>query len=254
MKTVADLLEYRNQREEAYREANPGQEKIWGEPLLAALPAAKGNILHRDNFSDLTHWHHEGIGRLTTPEPGILQLNCLDSKQGREGCMAFCRTDFPDNIKIEYEVKALTRRGLIIIFLAARGRHGEDIITELPPRTGIFADYIHNEAMRSYHLSVSRYNDRGEHTQVSNWRRNPGIFLMGQQEDACRQINTWYRIAIVKEGPRLQLEVNDEPAGGFLDPQEIPEEIPRAGKIGFRAIGSEVRAQIRNFQVTALEK
>ncbi|NLF94981.1 MAG: DUF1961 family protein [Oligosphaeraceae bacterium] len=254
MNTVAELLEYRNQSEAEYQKKHPGQEKLWGKPVRSTLPAATGKILYQDNFSDLSNWQHEGIGNLSTPEPGTMQLNCLGSKQGREGCMAFCRTDFPDHIKIEYEVKALSRRGLIIIFIAARGRNGEDMLTGLPPRSGIFADYIHNEAMRSYHLSVSRYNDKGEHTGVSNWRRNPGIFLMGQQEDACRQINTWYRIAIVKKGPLLQLSVNGEPAGGFLDPQEIPEEIPTAGKIGFRTIGSEVHMQIRNFRVTALGK
>lgn len=254
LKTVAELLEFRNHREATFTTANPGQSKLWGKPVMAPLPAATGKLLYQDDFSQLTNWHHEGIGDLSSPEPGMLQLNCLGSKQGREGCMAFCRTDFPDNIKIEYEVKALSRRGLIITFIAARGRNGEDMISELPARTGIFADYIHNEAMRSYHLSVSRYNDKGEHTLVSNWRRNPGIFLMGQQDDACREINTWYRIAIVKKGPLLQLSVNGQPAGGFLDPQEIPEEVPSAGKIGFRAIGADVRVQIRNFRVTALEE
>lgn len=250
---ATELLQLARQGQEDFARQFPGKDKVWGTPVSAPLPAATGKILFQENFAHLDNWHHEGIGTLAIPEPGILQLNCIGSKQGREGCMAFCRTDFPDNIRVEYEVMALSRRGLIITFIAARGRCGEDILTQLPPRQGIFPDYIHNDALRCYHLSVSRYNDKGEHTQVSNWRRNPGLFLMGQQEDACREIMTWYRIAIVKKGPLLQLSVNGEPAGGFLDPQEIPDAIPTSGKIGFRAIGADVRIQIRNFRVTALE-
>jgi hypothetical protein len=53
------------------------------------------------------------------------------------------------------------------------------MITELPARKGIFSDYIYDMKMRSYHVSISRYNDEGKHTGVSNWRRNPGIFMMG---------------------------------------------------------------------------
>lgn len=251
--SVTELLQISHAGNAAFHNTNPGETKVWGKPVLTSLPPATGKILYQEKFASLNNWQHEGIGTLTSPEPGTLQLNCIGSKQGQEGCMAFCRTDFPENIRIEYEVKALSRRGLIIIFIAARGRHGEDMLTELPPRQGIFADYIHNDALRSYHLSLSRYNDKGEHTRVSNWRRNPGIFMMGQQDDPCREINIWYRIAIVKKGPLLLLSVNDQPAAGFLDPQEIPDAIPTAGKIGFRAIGADVRVQIRNFSVTALK-
>lgn len=226
---------------------------IWGDMNIPPLVVPKGKVLYEDRFANLDNWHHEGIGQLAAPEPGILELDCVGSKQGAEGCMAFCKTDFPDNICIEYDLRALTNKGLVITFVAAQGRHGEDIITGLPKRQGVFADYIHNPGLRCYHVSVSRYDDKGEHTGVSNWRRNPGIFLMAQQQDLCKAYNTWYNIAIVKQGKLLQLAVNGEPAGGFIDRDEIPEPIPTAGKIGFRSIGADVRVQFRAFKVTALE-
>ena len=88
---------------------------------------------------------------------------------------------------------------------------------------------------------------------MSNWRRNPGIFLMAQQDDLCEAINQWYHITIIKKHGILQMAVDGKLAGGFYDPDEIPDKIPGSGKIGFRAIGSKVIARIRNFQVTALE-
>ena len=40
---------------------------------------------------------------------------------------------------------------------------------------------------------------------------------------------------------------------GSVDPQALPGEIPAAGKIGFRAIGSKAVVRISKFRVTALE-
>ncbi|OGV45673.1 MAG: hypothetical protein A2017_19900 [Lentisphaerae bacterium GWF2_44_16] len=252
LKSIEEIKQFTQKAEKEYKEKT-GKNKYWGDDKIPEFMMAKGKILYEDNFKSLENWHHEGCGNLTEPETGIMQINCLGSKQGKEGCMAFCRKDFPDNICIEYDMKALSKRGLLITFIAAKGRGGEDIITGLPPRQGIFADYIYNENMRSYHLSVSRYNDKGEHTNTSNWRRNPGIFMMAQQEDLCREINKWYHVAIVKKGKLLQLKVNDKGAGGFIDRDEIPEPIPTDGKIGFRAIGADVVIQIKNFKVRAIE-
>lgn len=244
MKTIEELKEYR---------AKAGQDKVWGDTNVDKPLTAKGKILYSDNFENLKNWHHEGGGKLTQPEANILQLNCIDSRQGGTGCMAFCRTDFPDSICIEYDMKVVKSKGLVITFIAFQGRNGEDAITELPARKGIFADYIYNSRLRCYHVSVSRYNDKGEHTEVSNWRRNPGLFLMGQQKDLCKKIAKWYHITIIKKGGLLQLIVNGQLAGGFKDLNKIPEEIPIAGKVGLRTIGAEVIVQIKNFKVTALD-
>lgn len=254
LKSVAEIQAFRKANIGRIQTVNPVGEKEWGvkEPL-PPLPEISTKILYLDDFANLKNWFHEGIGFLSTPEPGIMQINCLGSKQGAEGCMAFCRTDFPDDIAIEYEMKALSTRGLLITFLGARGRRGEDIITGLPPRRGIFADYINSEHLRCYHLSVSRYDDNGKHTGTSNFRRNPGFFLMAGQEDLCKEPQTWYKIVIYKQGGKINLTVNGVRAGGFTDPGVIPEPIPVDGKVGFRAIGSDVLIQIRNFKVSLLK-
>jgi hypothetical protein len=214
----------------------------------------RGEVLFADDFEDLSNWHHEGGGRIFIPEPGVLRIECIGSQQGGVGAQAFCRQDFPDSIAIEYDLKVLTNNGLIITFVAMKGLEGEDMITGLPPREGRFNEYTGADArLRSYHVSVSRYDDEGRHTGVSNWRRNPGLHLMGQGPDLCKEIGQWYRVRIVKEGRHLQLGVNGQLAHEFTDPGELPTPLPTDGKVGFRAIGANVQALIRNFRVVALK-
>jgi hypothetical protein len=236
-----------------FKNKGGGKDKIWGDSNIPGLISSKGKLIFEDSFENLNNWHHEGRGSLTQPLKNILQLNCVNSMQGKAGCMAFCKKNFPDNIRIEYDLRVVTSKGLVITFIATEGRKGEDIIDGLPERKGIFADYVLSPYLRCYHVSVSRYNDKGEHTDASNWRRNPDMFLMAQQKDLCEKINTWYRIVIIKKGVLLQMAVDGKLAGGFIDPDEIPEPVPSSGKIGFRAIGSEVIAQIKNFRVFSLE-
>ncbi len=217
------------------------------------LVEPQGEVLFAEEFKDLSNWHHEGAGRIFIPEPGILRIECIGSQQGGVGAQAFCRLDFPDGIAIEYDLKVLTNNGLIITFVAMKGLEGEDMIAGLPPREGRFDEYTGADArLRSYHVSVSRYDDTGKHTGVSNWRRNPGLHLMGQGPDLCKEIRQWYRIRIVKDGGLLQLGVNGQLAHEFTDPGELATPLPTDGKVGFRAIGANVQALIRNFRVVAL--
>jgi hypothetical protein len=226
-----------------------GTRKVWGIPDTVPLAPARGAVLLHDKFTSTDAWCHEGIGGLSLPEPGVMELACVGSAQGGEGCMAFTYQDFPDSITIEFGLKVLTTRGLVIVKMAVQGTGGEDMLTDLPPRRGVFADYVFNPRIRSYHLSLSRYDDDGSHTGVSNWRRSPGLVLMGQQDDLCKQPGRWYRIRITKLGPRLQLAVDGEFAGGFVDPGDLPGPFPAEGKIGFRLIGDDVRAQVRDLAV-----
>jgi hypothetical protein len=123
----------------------------------------------------------------------------------------------------------------------------------VPPRTGVFDDYVGEHAStRSYHVSVCRYDDKGVHTGVSNWRRNPGLHLMVSGEDLCRQTNTPYRVRITKQGPTCAVFVNGQPGADFTDPQTLPGPIPTTGKIGFRAIGSRAVFQISKLKVESL--
>lgn len=215
----------------------------------------KGKVLFDEDFKDLRNWRHEGGGTMAIDagQAGTLRLECVGSGQGKVGAHAFCLRDFPDGIAVEYDLKVLTKNGLVITFVGMKGAKGEDMFAPgMPKREGVFGDYVRNDRLVSYHVSVSRYDDKGDHTGVSNWRRNPGLVLMKEGPDLCREINQWYRICIVKDGGHLQLGVDGKLAHEFTDPGELKTPMPSDGKIGFRAIGSEVRMLVRRFRVTAL--
>jgi hypothetical protein len=237
------------ERIEANYLARTGTTKVWGLPDSLPLVRRSGRVLFEDHFASPDQWHHEGIGSLALPQPGILELVCEGSAQGEEGCMVFTRQDLPDSITVEFCLKVLTTRGLVIVMIGVQGTSGEDLITGLPPRRGTFADYVLNPRIRAYHVSLSRYDDDGRHTGVSNWRRSPGLVLMGQEEDLCKEPGRWYALRLTKLGGHLQLEVDGQFAGGFVDPGEVPGPFPGRGKLGFRLIGSDVRALIANLQV-----
>ena len=216
----------------------------------------KGELLFAEDFGlGLGNWYHEGAGEIRLEEPGVMRLEIIGSRQGGPGCQAFCRRTFPDHIAIDYDLKVLTQNGLVITFVGMAGLNGEDLIDGgLPPREGVFADYTGKDAkLKSYHVSVSRYNDKGEHTGVSNWRRNPGLHLMGQGEDLCKEIGRWYHVRIVKDGGHCQLQVNGRVAHEFTDPETLDTPMPTEGKVGFRAIGANVQALVRSFEVRALK-
>jgi hypothetical protein len=217
-------------------------------------PATEEQVLLEERFQNLDRWHLEGLTEgVTIPAPGQVRLACDGSRQGGVGAMAFFREDFPDNIAIEYDLVVENHNGLLITFVGMQGVNDEDAITGVPPREGIFADYVGDDAStRSYHVSVCRYDDEGKHTGVSNWRRNPGLHLMDSGPDHCTETDRTYRIRITKRGPHCRIEVDGQAGAEFTDPQTLPGPIPTSGKIGFRAIGSRAIFRISNLRVTAL--
>jgi hypothetical protein len=212
-----------------------------------------GELLFLDDLTSVDQWHHEGLGELQSLPGGGLRLHCLGSHQGGKGCMAFFRPDLPDQISVSYDVVIQSQGGLMINYLAIRGLNGEDLIRDaakLEPRTGIMANYFDPRwGLQSYHVSVSRFDDGGQHTDTSNWRRNPGCLLVGQGEDPIRELGRGYRVRLVKDAGFLQLHVDGRFLHGVFDRDTGRYPLPDWGKFGFRLIGSDVRADVFNFRV-----
>lgn len=211
-------------------------------------------LLHADDFAGgFDQWHHEGVGAIAAAPGGGMRLHCHGSRQGQEGCMAFFRPTLPDSVAWEYDLAVRTHGGLIINYLAMHGLNGEDLIADadkLEPRTGIMANYFSTVwGLQSYHLSISRFNDDGIHTGTCNMRRNPGCFLMAHGMDKVMDLNRWFRIRVIKDQGHVQLFVDGEHVLGFVDRDDRQFPIPDHGKFGFRLIGSDVLADVRDFRV-----
>ena len=214
-------------------------------------------LLHSDDFENFNNWHHEGAGKIQAAPDGGMRLHCFGSRQGREGCMAFFRPTLPDHIAVEYDVTVRSHGGLVINYIAIRGLNGKDLIEDreaLPPRTGVMADYYSaTKGLQSYHISYSRFSDKGEHTETSHIRRNPGALLISQGLDPCTEINRQYHIRICKTKGHFQFHVDGRYSHGFFDRDTTTHPVPDYGKFGFRLIGSDVMADVANFRVHAIE-
>lgn len=218
---------------------------------------ANRELLHADDFLDFARWHHEGVGKIEAAPDGGMRLHCFGSRQGAEGCMAFFRPDLPDHIAVEYEIAVRSHGGLAINYIAMRGLNGEDLIADidrLPKRTGVMSDYyLASQGLQSYHVSFSRFDDAGAHTESSNVRRNPGMRLVGEGRDPCTEINRMYRIRLCKSRGHLQFHVDGVFSHACVDWDDGSYPVPDRGKFGFRLIGSDVKADIAQFRVHAIE-
>jgi hypothetical protein len=220
------------------------------------IPYDNRALLHADDFSDFAGWHHEGVGEISPAPGGGMRLHCFGSTQGAEGCMAFFRPTLPDQIAVEYDIVVRSQGGLVINYLAIRGLQGEDLITDrdqLPPRTGVMADYwAARRGLQSYHISFSRFDDDGTHTATSNWRRNPGLLLIGHGTDPVQEIGRRYRIRVTKDYGHCQFFVDGVFAHAVVD-HDTSRPIPGTGKFGFRLIGADVSADITRFRIHRID-
>lgn len=224
------------------------------ENLPMPLDYAPGATLFEDDLATCRAWRHEGTGRIAPIPGGGMRLHCEGSRQGGEGCMAFFEHPLPDCIAVEYEIVVHSHGGLVINFLAMRGLRGEDLFDPaLRPRTGVFANYTSAEwGLQSFHVSFSRFNDAGVHTATSNWRRNPGLLLVGHGIDPVQAIGRPYRIRLTKDHAHCQMEVDGAFAHACVDRADRDWPVPDHGRFGFRLIGSDVKADIRRFRVTRI--
>jgi hypothetical protein len=210
-----------------------------------------------DDFGNFDCWRHEGVGKIEAAPRGGMRLHCFGSRQGAEGCMAFFRPDLPDHIAVEYDIVVRAHGGLMINYIALRGLDGEDALADgdrLPRRTGVMSDYyLASQGLQSYHISFSRFDDAGVHTETSNLRRNPGMKLVGEGIDRCAEINRAYRIRLCKSRGHVQFHVDGVFSHACLDWDAAEYPVPDHGKFGFRLIGSDVMADITQFRVYAIQ-
>ncbi len=223
------------------------------------MPTSYANheLLHSDDFADFSRWHHEGIGAIEPAPGGGMRLHCRGSRQGGAGCMAFFRPELPDHVAVEYEIAVRSHGGLVINYIAMRGLGGEDLIADagrLPARSGVMPDYyLASQGLQSYHVSFSRFDDAGVHTETSNLRRNPGMKLVGEGVDPCTEINRRFAVRICKTRGHVQFHVDGAFRHGCIDWDASEFPVPDTGKFGFRLIGSDVKADIGRFRVHAIE-
>jgi hypothetical protein len=167
------------------------------------------------------------------------------------GHLVFWNTrEFPADLLIEFEFSPQDdRKGLAIVFFAAKGRDGGSIFDlNQPKRTGEFKRY-HSGEIDCYHTSYWANNAKGEARGTAHIRKNHGFALVAMGRDYITGTGTGpHRVRILKIGPRIEIEVDGKLAIAWTDPDK-----PHgAGFIGLRQMSHTRAATYGNLKVYAV--
>jgi hypothetical protein len=217
----------------------------------------KTGVLYSNPLSgpdDVADWIAEGpLGRGV--HDGALELFGMldDGEFGDHAHWTFwCPEEFPDRIRISWEFLPLAEPGLAMLFFAAAGHGGLDLFApELTPRTGYYPQY-HSGDIDALHVSYFRHKYESERAfRTCNLRKSAGFELVAQGADPlppAEDAVDFYRLEVVKDGPRVAFSINGLPLFEWQDPSD---KVLAGGRIGFRQM-APLRAAYRNLVVEKL--
>jgi hypothetical protein len=217
--------------------------------LEMALDPLYGNPLAGP--SDVAGWVAEGPLTLNVHEGALELSGSLDDEEfGDHAHWTFwCPEEFPDGIRISWEFMPLAEPGLAMLFFAAAGQGGKGLFSpELAPRTGYYPQY-HSGDIDALHVSYFRHKYQSERAfRTCNLRKSAGFELVAQGADPLPPVDDavdFYRLEVVKDGPRVAFSINGLPLFEWHDPSD---KVLGAGRIGFRQM-APLRAAYRNLVV-----
>ncbi len=180
---------------------------------------------------DLTHtWHLEGDGKAQIDD-GKLAL-----QDAGAGVVLWARQDFPSDVRLQCDLLFSNDRGIGVFFVAARGVAGEDILKDLPERTGKYEQYTGGK-INCYGFSLHRFFPDGRHNAGTNIRKNSGFHLVNHVEpDPVMKANQTYGVRIEKVGGHLRLWCDGNLVHDWKDEGTHGPPL-EGGKIGFRIRG-----------------
>ncbi|HEX7009991.1 MAG TPA: DUF1961 family protein, partial [Phycisphaeraceae bacterium] len=227
---------------------------VLGQRDLGELRAPAGELIYDNPLSspsDLAGWRMEGPGQVTF-EQGAMILRSTRPDGPNGNFVYWCDRDFPDHIRVEWEVQPVEDQGLCIIFFSAKGRHGEDIFDpSLAPRNGVFSQY-HSGDINCYHISYYANAPDAPGRITINMRKNHGLYLVTNgPAGIIPGSRAWHTVTLVKDGPRIQMGIDGKRVIDFFDDGQTYGPILGGGKIGLRQM-QWTRMKYRNFRVYAL--
>jgi hypothetical protein len=185
-----------------------------------------------DDPAELANWKLEG-GYEASIDNGRLVLTTSPPEGEARHLVYWLTRQMPADYLLEFEFKPADRhKGLAIVFLNARGVHGESIFDEaLAPRDGTFRQYTNGD-VNSYHISYWA-GGRGS----ANVRKNSGFHLVAIGKDLVwtDQPDSFQKISVYKRGGLIRLMVDDVVSVEFDDDGKTYGPVhPHAGWIGLR--------------------
>lgn len=193
---------------------------------------------------DIRGFRMEGDGVASFPLGRMRMEGTRDPSEGQvANIVHWCDEELPDNVAISWDFYPVYEPGLCILFFAARGRNGEDVLDEsLASRSGPYKQYHHGD-INALHVSYFRRKAQAERGFTTcNLRKSYGFHLVARGGDPIPSIpdaQPPYRVQVVKAGAHVQFSIGNsdhEPVVLFhwRDDAERYGPILTSGKIGFR--------------------
>ena len=217
-------------------------------------PQARTGLLYSNPLAgpaDLSGWVAEGPLSMGSLDGALELSGSLDDEEFGDHAhwTLWCPEEFPDGIRITWEFLPIAEPGLAMLFFSAAGHGGQDLFSAgLAPRTGYYPQY-HSGDIDALHVSYFRHKYESERAfRTCNLRKSAGFELVAQGADPLPPTEDavdFYRMEVVKDGPRVAFAINGLPLFDWWDPSE---RVLGGGRIGFRQM-APLKAAYRNLRV-----
>jgi len=197
----------------------------------------QGSLLYNNslaNQSDVNDWVMEGPGELNFTNNWMR----IYSPNEEFHHVFWCPEDFPNSFIAQWKVQNLEiDAGLCIVFFAAKGLNGENVLNSSSQRTGVFEQYT--RSLNNYHISyyANARNEPGR--EISNLRKNNGFNLV-QNGRAGIPIDSTsiHTVTLVKDQHHIVMFIDSREIINWIDNGIIDTQPHTDGKIGFRQMKS----------------
>jgi hypothetical protein len=203
-----------------------------------------GEVLYANPFSrrdDIASFRLEGEACITFPRGRMRMENAYerDKEKGlHANFILWCPEEFGDHIAVSWDFRPRTDAGLAMIWIAAKGRNGEDLFDPaLAPRDGNYPQYFKGD-INALHGSYYRRNPSEIGFRTCNLRKSHGA-------------TGFYRVKVVKSGPDFVFSINDLVVYHWIDDGTSFGPVLAGGKIGFRQMAGLV-GEYRNLEVRSV--
>ena len=203
-----------------------------------------------DTDASVKDWVMEGPGKVEFAD-GWLEMRSPNEEMHH---VYWCPETLPSDFVAQWEMQNLhSEAGLCIVFFAATGLGGEDVMdSSLPKRDGTFSQY-NNGALKNYHISYYAHNPKLPARPMSRLRRNPGKNIVfegppGINADSDRV----HKLTLIKNETHIKLFVDDRLIIDWIDNGDINGPSLGSGKIALRQM-QWTHFRYRNFNVWSLK-
>jgi hypothetical protein len=202
------------------------------------------------NELSIKDWVMEGSGKVSFADEWMT----MESPSEESHHVFWCPETLPTSFVAQWEMQNQhLEAGLCIVFFAATGLNGEDVMDpSLPKRDGTFSQY-NNEALKNYHISYYAHNPKLPARPVARLRKNPGKHIVDEGPPGIDvSSNRIHKVTLIKEDSYIRLFIDERLIIDWVDKGEVNGATLGAGKIALRQM-QWTRFRYRNLKVWAIQ-